>query len=112
MPKDYADVDLGERVRWNLGMVLIKGHVTAAPGGSLLTVYESWSEWVGLYQRSRDAYLADYARRFPDRVPGSERLLAAYQSSGEDGAAAERGHIAEESREDVRRVYANFQLAN
>jgi len=79
---NFESIDAGERIRWALGEVLIKGEVTPMKYSErgLPPLWPSWKGWAAVYASVREEYLAWYHQRHgQDEVPGAELLCAAYQ---------------------------------
>ena len=82
MPSSFGEVTLGERVRWDLGLIIIESEFTPIhnAGGTPNEAWPSWGTWAESYAVCREDYLDFYHRRHGrDEVPGSELLFSAYQ---------------------------------
>ena len=77
LPTDFAAIGPGEVTRWNLGQILVAGEITLRRGSTGLTIWPSWSTWVVVYERCREAFLRWYAERHPGQMPGAELLYEA-----------------------------------
>jgi hypothetical protein len=87
-PTDFAGIAAGERIRWSLGIVLIRGEFTPVrhtenPG---IPVWGSWAEWVQAYHLCREPFLAWYAERPTGHPPYAELLFAAHERGEDPGA--------------------------
>ncbi len=77
----FEDIDRGERVRWALGQILVRGDVTLNKdsGGVLPHLWPSWRSWADCYRACRPAFLRWYNERPTEHPPYSELLFEAYQ---------------------------------
>jgi hypothetical protein len=89
-PTTFQAIPAAERIRWGLGQVLVGGEYVGVESGADVaqppTIWPSWQAWAQTYARCREAYLAWWAQRFPDREPGAEALYRAYERGENPGS--------------------------
>jgi hypothetical protein len=106
--------DSMELSRWNLGYsfwigelpkVNLQGEPIIWPREPIC--WPTWADLFTVYTQLRDAYLARYWERWPERgEPGIERLLRAWKADGEAGIDRVQATIAEETKAEQKRLYA------
>ncbi len=82
-----ADVSKGEIVRWRMGVNV-----------------HSWPDLWAAYERVRLEYITQFAARWPDKVPGIEKLREGWRDGGEDGAEAAADALRRQRRENDPRI--------
>lgn len=109
LPGHFSNIGITEQVRWSIGQIHIEGRVTFSADHEYDpndVVYESWLEWLKVYETCRLDYLA--SRRPSMKEPVSEKLFRAI-NEGIDPESVLADLKAEDDANDPRRMLKDIK---